>query len=489
MQNPRNLQRGLTIDNRFYLHEHVGSGGFSQVWLAKDLKNGKRCAIKFFDPPLGQEKLFLDSVKSEFKLLTGLDHKYLIKVEKLVTNAKIKYEVLEFHPGGTLKDRLEKNGPQSEHEIARLLINIGDVLEYLHRNRIVHADLKPENILIDTRGNFILTDFGACVSGPDSQVLITKSPLHASPEHGDLKKINAHSDIFSMGVIIYEMCKGLWAETALSAAQLTELGLGLPTLERPYPARLEKIMHACWKKNPAERPTAEQLMQYGICFRDLNYWPEVSDVRHTRPIAPHPPKPVPRPPAPVEQPVRPKKPIKIPVTLAVILALFFLTSIGLFFTHSSQKSKYDLLISESLEAEKSGNYQDAYQKAGEAYKIGLVFNKDQSEEILTRIEREAKRHAEEYNQEVRKTTPNHDWMIEKLDTLNLFPKELYTDFDPESKSKLLLFNKYVQIGDQHANSGRWRPAYEAYTEALKYQPNSFVQDKLLNAGRRLGYNN
>jgi len=207
---------GKSIE-RYHILEQLGEGGMAVVYKAYDTRLEREVAVKVIRrdafPAQHNERIF-KRFEREARALARLSHPNIVKVLDYGTHDGSPFLVLEYLPGGTLKHRLGK--PIPWQEAAALLIPVARALHYAHENKIVHRDVKPSNILINQSGEPMLTDFGIAklLESDEGQTLTTGTgvgvgtPEYMSPEQGLGQEVDARADIYSLGIIFYEMVTG-----------------------------------------------------------------------------------------------------------------------------------------------------------------------------------------------------------------------------------------------------------------------------------------
>jgi serine/threonine protein kinase len=198
---------------RYEIMKELGRGGMALVYLAHDPAFDRHVAIKVLPAQFTHEPQFRARFMREAKVIAALEHPFIVPVYDFGEEGENPFLVMRHMPGGTLADRIA-NGPMLLTDVAPILLRMGDALDEAHRNNIVHRDLKPTNILFDLRGDAFLSDFGlAKLSESSTQLtfsgVMVGTPDYMSPEQviGD-DETDRRSDVYSLGVILYEMLSG-----------------------------------------------------------------------------------------------------------------------------------------------------------------------------------------------------------------------------------------------------------------------------------------
>ena len=202
----------LTI-GRYEIRDELGEGGMGTVYRAYDPTLGREVALKVLQPQLYREDpQFSMRFEREARTIASLEHSSIVSLYEFGEDGEWLYIVMRLMEGGTLRERLEQ-GPLGLEETIAIVRRIGSALDKAHSRGIVHRDLKPGNILFDEDGEAFLSDFGI-VKAEDSTGLKTRTgmalgtPHYMSPEQLDGKEVDGRSDIYSLGVVLYEMLSG-----------------------------------------------------------------------------------------------------------------------------------------------------------------------------------------------------------------------------------------------------------------------------------------
>ena len=252
---------GRTL-GKYEIRELLGQGGMATVYKGYQPDIDRYVAIKVLPPHPGQDMQFVDRFMLEARTIARLQHPHILPVYDFGTQDDILYLAIAYIQGGSLSDRID-SGPMPLNQIERILNQLAAALDYAHRQGVIHRDIKPDNILLDGEGNVLLADFGiAKLAGGDSRLTATGglvgTPAYIAPEQGQGLPVTSSVDIYSLGVVVYEMISGkqpFSAETPMQVVlkhmtepvpHITEEMEGLPLL-------LEEVMHRVLAKNPADR--------------------------------------------------------------------------------------------------------------------------------------------------------------------------------------------------------------------------------------------
>ena len=256
---------GQTV-GRYRIIEQVGHGGMADVYKAYQPSLDRHVAIKVIHPFLADEADFLSRFEREAKVVATLRHPNIVQVYDFDAEGGLYYMVMEFIDGSTLKTLLEtmqaRGAPISLDDAVRIILSIGSALKYAHSRNMVHRDVKPGNVMITSEGHVILTDFG--IAKIISATKLTASgamvgtPAYMSPEQGRGEPGDERSDIYSLGVMLYQLVVGRLpydADMPL-ALVLKHINdpLPLPTALRPdLSPDIERVIVKALAKEPEDR--------------------------------------------------------------------------------------------------------------------------------------------------------------------------------------------------------------------------------------------
>jgi serine/threonine protein kinase len=246
---------------RYQLLELIGRGGMSTVYKGQDLQTGGLVAIKILHPAMMSNESWVSRFRREVQVVMHLKHPNILPIIDYGEDQGAIYLVMPYMPNGSLADRL-KVGALTPKEGAKLFAQISSALNFIHQNGIVHRDVKPGNILFDENGNAYLGDFGL-VHIPDASISLTGSaiigtPAYMSPEQARGKKLDASSDQYAMGIILFRLITGQLpfdAETPVgilvkhASEPLPSLTSLKPNLSKP----IENVILKATAKDPTDR--------------------------------------------------------------------------------------------------------------------------------------------------------------------------------------------------------------------------------------------
>lgn len=259
---------GSMIGNRYEVIEKIGTGGMANVYRAKDQRLNRFVAVKVLKTEYSEDTKFVTKFRQEAQAVACLSHPNVVGVYDVGEENQMHYIVMEFIDGITLKKYIEKKGKLSVRESVGISLQIASGLEAAHTNNIIHRDIKPQNILIARDGTAKVTDFG--IAKAASSNTITASAMgsvhYISPEQARGGFSDEKSDIYSLGVSMYEMLSGSLPFTGESAvavalAHIQEDAVPLAAIDATIPRGLSNIVAKCMQKKTELRyPTAADLI-------------------------------------------------------------------------------------------------------------------------------------------------------------------------------------------------------------------------------------
>lgn len=245
----------------YELREMIGAGGFGAVYRAFQPLVGREVAIKIILPIYANQPDFIRRFEVEAQVIARLEHPYIIPLYDYWRDADGAFLVMRFLKGGSMRAAL-KNGPFTLEQTSKILDQIAGALAVAHRQGVIHRDIKPDNILLDTDGNAYLTDFGIAKDLGSTSVentmeadMVVGSPAYLSPEQVKSEPVIPQSDLYSLGVVLYEMLTGEHPFAGLPITQLfiKHLQEPLPHLPSSFPEGLDDVIQRATAKDPEER--------------------------------------------------------------------------------------------------------------------------------------------------------------------------------------------------------------------------------------------
>lgn len=254
------LKEGMFIQERYEIISKIGSGGMADVYKAKDHKLNRFIAVKVLKAEFRKDKVFVSKFRVEAQSAAGLAHPNIVNVYDVGEENSVNFIVMELVEGITLKEYIEKKGRLAVREATSIAIQISMGLQAAHQNNIIHRDVKPQNIIISTDGKVKVTDFGIARAASSNTISssVMGSVHYSSPEQARGGYSDSKSDIYSLGITMYEMLTGhvpFDGDTTVSIA-IKHLQEEMQS-PRKYVADLPKstvqIIYKCTQKSPDRR--------------------------------------------------------------------------------------------------------------------------------------------------------------------------------------------------------------------------------------------
>lgn len=262
------LEIGSFLSDRYEILSKVGAGGMSDVYKAKDHILSRFVAIKVLKQEFSEDSSFVTKFRAEAQSAAGLEHPNIVNIYDVGSENGLYYIVMEYVEGITLKTYIEKKGQLSFKESASIAIQVARGIEAAHNKNIIHRDIKPQNIIISTDGKVKVTDFGIAKATSSNTISsdVMGSVHYASPEQARNGFVDGRSDIYSLGIVMFEMVTGrvpFDGDTTVAVAlQHLQEEIAKPSIYAPdLPISFEKIILKCTQKTPDRRyQTMEELL-------------------------------------------------------------------------------------------------------------------------------------------------------------------------------------------------------------------------------------
>lgn len=275
------LELGTMLSGRYEVLKRVGSGGMADVYMAKDHKLNRNVAVKVLKSEYVEDEKFFKKFETEAQVVARLSHPNIVNIYDVGIEDGINYIVMELAEGITLKEYIRKKGYLSPKETVEISTQIASAISHAHKNHIIHRDIKPQNILMSDTGIIKVTDFGIAKATSSNTVTSTATAMgsvhYISPEQAKGRFCDEKSDIYSLGITMYEMVTGhvpFDHENGVTIALMhLQNEITPPSQIRDgIPDSLEKIILKCTMKKPEERyQTADDLIaDLRLVFEDTS---------------------------------------------------------------------------------------------------------------------------------------------------------------------------------------------------------------------------
>ena len=256
------IEKGQKINDRYEVIKSIGEGGMANVYLAYDTILDRRVAIKVLRGDLSNDEKFVRRFQREALSASSLSHPNIVEMYDVGEDNGIYYIVMEYIEGVTLKQLIKKRGALTLSEAIDIMLQITDGISQAHDSYIIHRDLKPQNIMIKEDGTIKITDFGIAMALNSTQLTQTNSVMgsvhYLPPEQASGKGSTIRSDIYSMGILFYEILTGslpFKGDNAVEIA-LKQMRDEIPSVRKKNPAipqSVENVIIKATAKNPKNR--------------------------------------------------------------------------------------------------------------------------------------------------------------------------------------------------------------------------------------------
>ncbi|ASA96248.1 Stk1 family PASTA domain-containing Ser/Thr kinase [Anoxybacillus flavithermus] len=253
---------GKRLNDRYKLLQLIGGGGMANVYLARDIILDRDVAVKVLRLDFVNDELFIKRFRREAQAATSLNHENIVTIYDVGEDDGIYYMVMEYVRGCTLKQYIQQHAPLPVQEALRMMDQLTGAIAHAHQNGVIHRDIKPQNILVSEDGTLKITDFGIAVALSSTTITQTNSVLgsvhYLSPEQAKGGMATEKSDIYSLGIVMFELLTGqlpFLGESAV-AIVLKHLQTETPSVRRwnpNIPQSVENIVLKATAKNPLHR--------------------------------------------------------------------------------------------------------------------------------------------------------------------------------------------------------------------------------------------
>ncbi len=268
------LQQRLqqALGQEFTVGPLLGQGGFAAVFRVRDTTLNRDVAAKVLDLDLAPSPTLAERFLREAQTIARLEHPHIVPIYKVGRHEEVLYIIMRCIDGPSLRQLLGTHRRLSVGDAARIARQVADALAYAHSHDIVHRDVKPDNILLDKSGHVLVTDFGiakaaqaATAAQLTTEGMIIGTPQYMSPEQAAGDKVDGRSDIYSLGIVLYQMLSGEPpfdgdSSASILAKQLTQTPLPIRRIRSDVPEELAFVLERMLEKNPGRRlQTATEL--------------------------------------------------------------------------------------------------------------------------------------------------------------------------------------------------------------------------------------
>lgn len=295
------------LNGRYRLETQQGSGGMAVIYGAVDQELGRKVAVKILRPSLTNDPEFLKRFKDEARNVANLSHPNIVTVYDVGSDGTTHYMVMEFVDGSDLKKLIRKEGALPVPLAVDLSVGIASGIGFAHRSKLVHADVKPQNVLLTSSQQVKVTDFGIAqalhdaTTSSERQQVVWGSPHYFAPEQARGEKPSPASDVYSIGIVMFELLTG---QLPYVGASQQDLAMAHIRNEIPHvrdyaphvPAELDRIVYKLMSKEPTSRyRVGDQLAQVLVAYRQRGQQNTSVNPRVYQSAAPEAPSPSPQP--------------------------------------------------------------------------------------------------------------------------------------------------------------------------------------------------
>lgn len=263
-----------TLVERYVLEERIASGGMAAVWRARDDVLARPVAVKVLHEHLAQDPSFVERFRIEALAAARLAHPNIVAIYDTGEDGNDHFIVMEHCAGGTLSDVLKEDGALSPERVASVGATICDALAYAHRNGVIHRDIKPANVLVSEHGVLKVTDFGIAKAAFSKKDITTTGTIigtvtYISPEQANGEEPDARSDVYALGVVLYELAAGRVpfdadSDVATALKHVNEAPPSPRSMRAGIPRHLEGIILKALAKDPADRYQSAEEMRNAL---------------------------------------------------------------------------------------------------------------------------------------------------------------------------------------------------------------------------------
>src|SRR4051812_21193424 len=259
----RDLAPETVVDERYSIINRIGSGGMADVYCAQDLQLGRKVALKLLYRRFAEDEEFVERFKREASAAAGLQHPNVVGVYDRGEWDGTFYIAMEYLEGRSLKQVLQEEGPLAPERAIDIVIQILRAARFAHQRGVIHRDIKPHNVIIDEEGRAKVTDFGIARAGASDMTetgSIMGTAQYLSPEQAQGHAVSAQSDLYAIGIVLYELLTGRVpfdgdSPVTIALKQVSELPVPPSAYNPAVPQELDAIVLRALEKDPARRFT------------------------------------------------------------------------------------------------------------------------------------------------------------------------------------------------------------------------------------------
>src|SRR3984885_3358958 len=256
------IARDTLIDGRYRVVRRLGTGGMADVFLAEDQQLGRKVALKLLHRRFAEDPGFVERFRREAQSAAGLQHPNVVSVYDRGSYDDTYYIAMEYLPGRSLKQLIRDEAPLDPVRAIDIALQVLKAARFAHRRGVIHRDLKPHNVIVDDADQAKVTDFGIDRAGASDMTetgSIMGTAQYLSPEQAQGLSVGAGSDLYSIGVVLYELLTGrvpFDAESAVTIAlkHVSEAPPPPSAINPSVPPELEQVVMWALNKNPVDRP-------------------------------------------------------------------------------------------------------------------------------------------------------------------------------------------------------------------------------------------
>src|SRR2546423_309841 len=258
----RDLDAGTVVDGRYSIISRLGSGGMADVYCAQDVQLGRKVALKLLYRRFAEDEQSAERSRREASAAAGLQHPHVVGVYDRGEYDGTYYIAMEYLEGRSLKQIVQEEGPLDPERAIDLVVQILRASRFAHQRGVIHRDIKPHNVIVDDEGRVKVTDFGIARAGASDMTetgSIMGTAQYLSPEQAQGHSVSAPSDLYSIGVVLYEMLTGRVpfdgeSPVTIALKHVSEAPMPPSQLNPNIPPELEQVVLWSLNKDPADRP-------------------------------------------------------------------------------------------------------------------------------------------------------------------------------------------------------------------------------------------